>query len=432
MSLKQSINSKLRIVEPVFDVANSRAEYRLPADMMFFSDFRLVNVGSTTTNASLYNAVLGAEAHIKAIRLFDGATELSAVNDFPQWRSYQKLMVSNDGASDVGAILSRNSLGFIGHGAENIINASYNETPDVQSANVATLSDFGQVGQKAWISLKSIFPFLQSIPVMPTSLFRQLRVEIEYNSAANMAELLIAPGITTLSSSRALLLADEIQDPEQEASIMKKLIESPIRFKGLVQDQFQLNAVAAPASGAVSHSQTQRLRGFDGSYVHELIVKVVPQTVPLVPGGTDQNPFGAVGSKSLYNPQLQVAVNGQNIIPRDGLRGKMRALAMTTDSMGSLDLPVSCARLPQQNPGNGYAGVPLNGRSQYLPYAIDIEQYVEDMQLTIQRDAVSANADLIASYNIVCFGLIDRALVFEQGAGMVGGDSRYKIINLSN
>lgn len=429
MSLKQGINHRLRIVEPVYDVANQRAEYRLPADMMFFSDFRLINVGSSVANATLYNAVLGAEAHIRAIRLFDGATELDAVNDFPQWRSFQKLQVSNDGAADVGSVLSRNRLGFIAQGRDDILEATFADTPELSSSAAASLANFGRVGQKAWISLKSIFPILQAVPVMPTGVFRQLRVEIEYNSAAAMTKLIVDDQVANLSSSRALLLADEIQDPEQEKTMMKAFASAPIRYRGLVQDQFFLQNVAAPAAGAVVHTQTQRLRGFDSSYVHSLIVKVVPR-VMRQPVANTNNPFGQLGSQVLYSPEVQVAVNGQNLIPREGLRGKMRALAMTTDSVGSLDLPIQVAKLGQKFNDKGLDGIVEQGRGLYLPYAIDVEQFVEDMQLTITRTAISDNAELVASYDVLCFAHVDRAIVFEKGAGMTGGDSRYRIVNI--
>ncbi len=85
-SAKNLVAHKLRIFEPVYDVANSRAEYRLPADVMFFSDLRLINVGAAANNATEYNSLLGAECMIRSIRLMDGATEIDAVNDFPQWR----------------------------------------------------------------------------------------------------------------------------------------------------------------------------------------------------------------------------------------------------------------------------------------------------------------------------------------------------------
>lgn len=416
------------------DVANNRAEYRIPADLVYFSDFRLINVGSSVLNATKYNAILGAEAHIKSIRLMDGATELDAVNDFTQWRSILKLQRNNDGQSNVGSFLAKNTLGFLAEGGERINEDNFGNGPNLDTAPDALIQGFGQVGQKAWISLKTIFPFLESTPIMPTNVFRQLRVVVEYNSGVEMQELVTAANIPDIQSSRALLLADEIQDPEQEAAMMKRFMEQPLRWRAEVNDAYLLNAGPATADQVGQRAvpqgiQTQRLRGFDSTYLHNLILKITPLAVPTSAPNVNK-PFGKLGSTVQYQPQVQIAVNGANLIPREGIRGKMRALAMTTDSLGSLDLPPSCARFPQKFPNNGLGADVQNMAGEYLPYAVDIEQFVEDLQVSISRTAVFNNAFTSDQYRIEAFGLVDKALVFEQGAGMGGGDSRYRIVNV--
>jgi hypothetical protein len=417
----------LHIIEPVVDLPNNRAEFRLPIDTMFFSDLRLINIGTSTVNATQYNSILGAESVIQSIRLYDGATEIDAVNDFPQWRAVQKLRVSNDGAISVGRVLSKNGVGYILSGTNDLTAATYGTSPVVETAQGA-----GTVGQQAWVSLKSIFPFLAQVSVLPTSIFRQLRVEIEYHSSVDLANYVVDATLTTAVTSHALLLADEITSPAARMAMLEQFAATPIKWKSPVEDSFLLNA-NAPADNdgqrVVPTEQSQRLRAFDAHYVHDLVIKIVPLATPISAADTNKV-FGAVGSLSQYNPSVQIAVNGANVHPREGLRGKMRALAQLTDAIGSIDTMALQTFAGFTFNANAASAPLITTAGQVAIWGSDIEQSVDDLTLTVRRSGVFGNPQTYEQARVYVFGQCAKALVLGQGAGTEAGQAAYTMVNL--
>jgi hypothetical protein len=414
-------------MEPVIDLPNNRAEYRLPVDTMFFSDLRLINVGTSTVNVTEYNSILGAESVIQSIRLYDGATEIDAVNDFPQWRAVQKLRVSNDGAISVGRVLSKNGVGYILSGTTDLTTGNYAEGPLVETAQGA-----GTVGQQAWVSLKAIFPFLAQVSVVPTSIFRQLRVEVEYQSSADLANYVVDATLVNAVTSRALLLADEITSPAAQIAMLEQFAAAPITWKSPVEDSFLLDA-NSPADNAggrvVPTEQTVRLNAFDAHYVHDLVVKIVPLITPESANNVHKV-FGAVGSLSQYNPSVQVVVNGSNVHPREGLHGHMRALAQLTDAIGSIDTMAL----------QTFAGFTFNDKAaiaeiittagQVALWATDIEQPVADLNVTVRRSGVFGNPQTYEQARVYVYGQCAKALVLGAGAGTPAGQAAYTITNM--
>jgi hypothetical protein len=317
MSAKESIAYKTHIVEPVYDVANQRAEWRfdLP-DTCYFADARLLDMGAwSASGATAANGLLGSECPIRAIHLMDGGTTLDSINDFPQWRAVQKLQVKNDGAISVGRWLSKNKVGYIVSGEMDATDGAFGQAQDItvaqdQGNGVATTA---ANAQKAWISLKSVFPFLAHSAVLPTNIFRQLKLVVEFNSATQMADLVAAAGRTDVASTRGIVVIDELEDSAAKVAAMSKY--EGVRWSGVVQDRWQLDAVTAATS---PQSVNQKIRGFDGMWVDDMVVKLTPQTVPLNGAGAIK-PFGALGSLSVPNANFQVRVNGQNKLPRAGV-----------------------------------------------------------------------------------------------------------------
>jgi hypothetical protein len=428
MAGKNLVPHNLRIVEPVVDVANSRAEYRFQPDRCYLADARLINVGvNEAGGGTQYNSVLGAESVIKSMRLMDGATELDAINDFPQWRAVQKLGVSDDGAISVGRYLSQNGLGYIAAGDPDTIANTYGNGPDIQTAQPSA-----GAGTKAWVSLKSVFPFLRACTILPTSIFRQLRVEIEYHSSAEMANFVVDATQVALTTARALLLVDEVADPAFAAAALKSFAASPPAWRGVVNDSWLLDATTATADTAAdrvqSQEQTQRLRAFDSQYLHNLVVKVTPLATP-TSGANVNKPMGSLGSQAQYAPSWQLSVNGQNVLPREGIQGYNRALAATTDCLGTLNVAQIQTFSGFVFNQNGASAAVANTAGQAALWAQTIEQPIENLQMTIRRSGVFNNAQTYQQQRIQCFGEVAKQLALAPGAA-AGAPSSYRILNV--
>ena len=53
-------NTTTRIIDPVFDRAGFRAEFRLPPGNVYMSNMRLLNIGITSSLDDSYNNLVGA------------------------------------------------------------------------------------------------------------------------------------------------------------------------------------------------------------------------------------------------------------------------------------------------------------------------------------------------------------------------------------
>jgi hypothetical protein len=113
-----------------------------------------------------------------------------------------------------------------------------------------------------------------------------------------------------------------------------------------------------------------------------------------------------------------VRVNGANKIPREGLVGKNRRLAGCTDVLGNWNVPSFQIY-------NGF--IFNNGISADLQTsigaadftALDIEDYCEDLQVTIRRSAGHAQVDLNQAINVSVWGHVSKALIVNASGDYV-------------
>jgi hypothetical protein len=359
---------------------------------------------------------------IKSIGLYDGATPIDTIQDFPNWRAIQMLNVSNDSSISVGRYTAHNDVGYIVEGIENLTEGAFGEAQDISIAQPNNA-----VGDLAWLSLRTVFPFLAASDIIPTNIFRQMRLVIEWNSPAEMVQLIATVAVTDVASTRPLLAIDEML-PSPERDAMLKSYQPP-SWNTVVKDSFNLPAQAGTADNAaarvIPQEINQKLRGFNGQYVRDVVVKVSPLTSPVAAGVNAA--FGALGSTSQWASSLQLVVNGSNVMPRQGVAGKMRALAAYTDSLGSIPTFFSQATNGQKFVANGISARLQTTVGQLCLFGVDVEEKIDDFQLTIRRSAVFNNPATYANYTINVFGRCARQLVLLPGAGV--SDTKYRIIS---
>ena len=431
MSVKEQVPYVSRIVDPQFNRANFRCEFRLPPDSCYYSDMRLINVGAfCASGATAYNAILGSECGIKAIRLMDGGVQLDALNEAPLYRAIQKVLTRNDGNISVGRYLSHNELGYIVAGQFDSTVATFGEDQDITVAqppgnNCATTAAAAQMG---WMSLKDVFPFLASSPVLPTNIFRELKVVVEFHSLTEMQAYITDATKTDAVTTNPVLLADELADGDMKTAAMARYAGA--RWLGVEHDRVRLPAVTGMAAATaltavVNQSQSSKIRGFDGKYIHDMIVQMTPTTAPV--SAPDVNkPFGSVGSKALRGAVLNVRVNGMNKLPGAGVAGHMRQLALASDTLGTLNVTHAQAALQPIFPENGHNARAALTHGELALMALDIEEAVEDLQISVSRDGVynagTDNDPINQAIDINVWGRVSKALVVAPGGS-------YTIVN---
>ena len=236
-------NVHSRIFDPVLDRSGLRAEFRLPSETAFLSDLRLINVGITSDSATdSPNPLLGVMSAIKSIRLLDGSTVLDQINVATIYNAFRNANQVNDSNLSMNRFLKyvRNGYVYQGDYTINAGNQMDIGPPLITEQNPNTYTGSALNAKRAWISLKDMLPFLRSSLVLPTSVFTQLRVVIEYNSSADLQYLTTDSTATKATSADALLLAEEVEDGDMKNSLMSQ-------YRGVVFRPIEHELVVAPA-----------------------------------------------------------------------------------------------------------------------------------------------------------------------------------------
>jgi len=414
-SQKESVPYAPLIVEPRFNRSGFQSQFELPSDSAFFADMRLAGVGfSSASGATTYNGLLGAEVPIRQISLLDGGTVLEQV-DFQGWRPLQKVNSRNDRNISMQRYLSHNALGFISEGRVDLrgqVNYGGNDQVDVALNPTNTVGISDAQSEQAWISLKEVFGMLRAMAIVPTNVFTQLRVVIEYSTST---KLVAANTKTDLQTTPPILLVDELLPSDVKRNAMTTF--QGVRFNAVEQDSFLLPAVTGMTDVAgnrtISQTINTQLKGFNSRYVRDLILKFTPTTDQLTGTGANKL-YGQLGSQATYGRNIQVRVNGVDTLPQGGAQGSMRQLAMTTDAMGTLNLLWSQYTIGPQDT-NAIGATVGQTIAEMSPFACDVESLVEDLQVIVTRDGVFGNADLSATIRVDAFARIPKSIVVTQG-----------------
>ncbi len=204
-------NVTTRIIDPVFDRSNLRVEFRLPADSCYLSNMRLVNVAIDSNNAATsYNPQLGALGAIRNISIFDGSVLLEQLTDATLLNAFKNVQAENDYNLSVNRFLKYNDNGYTMSGAPSFVNNTELATNSYQLRTQNPVAN--NVGKKAWISLRDCMSFLRSSSIVPSNIFRQFRVVVEYNDAAALKYLTSVTNATVATSAYAIFLVDEVNE----------------------------------------------------------------------------------------------------------------------------------------------------------------------------------------------------------------------------
>ena len=428
MALTKAATPKIaHIIDPIYYLENSRAEFRLAPGTAYFADLRLINVGiASTAGNTIYNGLLGAEAPIEQISLMDGGVTLESLNRAQYLRAWRKLQSNNSGNISVGRYTTHNALGYLVSGKLDNSDGDYGQGQEADTFQPTPDDTVDATPLQAWISLRDVFPFLAANPIIPTNIFKDLRVVIQFTSSNDLPNFVKNSTLADLSTTRPLLLAEEMDSSEQKVAAMTQY--QGVRWFSWEHDQFRLEALPNPpnttASTAIGDEVaiTNRMRGFTGKYLQSLVIQCSPTDATTFKDGDNNFLFGKLGSKSLFRPSFNVRVNGANKVPREGLIGKNRRLAVCTDVLGNWNVPSFQVYTSQIFPENGISGELPNTVGQADFTALDIEDYCEDLQVTVRRSAAYNQTALNQAINVSVWGHVAKALVVSK-------DGAYTIVN---
>ena len=431
-------------MDPQIYVENGRASFSLDASKLaYLPNMRLLNVGVSANAATEYNRLVGSMSVIRNIRLLDGRTELSALRNPATYLGFKSQQRTNADNKSTASWLKNSMVGLEPDENTNLLNHVYvgNSAVDINQPDAA--ANGTKVG---YLDLMEVFPILGALPCLPTDVFPNLRVEVEFHSQASAQ--ITKDGTKVTKSVRPILAVDCVENPELVRALSRSLKESGARWLEIENDRISAAAVPDAATGGTANKEqpiSQQSMAYVGKRVERLLIcknLQDPANVATKPGKLVLG-YGNLGSMALQAQTTQIRLNGKNVFPGfNGISRPNQRLGLLSDEYGA------CSGFPGSNlykwaktgevilfgaaANEAAADVEVKGKNfaGQLSYdCVRIGAKVADLQIQITRtaDGVTPSAGGVfvrptnEALNINLYAEVDKALV-------MGRDGQYRIV----
>jgi hypothetical protein len=327
-------NLETMYLDPVSFVPNGRCAFELDGTKLaYMSNMRLLNLGTISDSVQNYNHGLGALGLIKNIKLMDARTELSQMRNPAQYLYFKNANRTNATNKSEDSFLTRKAMGYEVQGTNNKIGQIYNTGQSHTTVEATSL---------AYIDLREVFPLLANPEFMtlPTSIFKNLRIEIEFQSNKSFEAL--KDTAVNYTVQRPILAVDIVNNPVLVQNAVNSLMANPILWSEIETDNYTINAVDTSLYGVtdvIRQQSNNNSLGFRGKFVERLLVCKQLQVKSKELNGTEVKGFGAVASsQSVLNESTQFRVNGKNVFNGfNGINRPNEMLGIVSDEYGSLN-----------------------------------------------------------------------------------------------
>ena len=369
---------KTNLIDPTLDKSNRRCEFRFGEDQVILSNMRIANLGITANPGSTYNMGAGAYEVIKSIHLYDGSTLLDQQLEFSKyvaWKNYNKQNSSN---KDLNGFLSGNGLGYEIQGEGTDVAA-----PKINSSFVSRAYTTTETTTfKSWLDLKSCLPMLQSVLYLPTSVFKNLRLVIEFNKAVGTAQNTTAP----------LLIADEMVDSSVKNNLLSAF--KGVEFVCVEHDSIVVDRVFKAGDAADKQQKTSKLlKGFDNKLLNRFVV------VKESSGTNKSTQLASLGSQLCFREKDNVRINGRTLLVGDGLDTPAKSLSSCSDVYGTCNSYSNSLSIPNDAQGQSVLATATGailGEQDYRCFRV--AERIEQMEYQFTRQGVF-NTDVATSNN---------------------------------
>ena len=397
---------RTQYLDPVSFVPNGRCAFELDGDKMaYLSNMRLLDLGVTAGVAHSYSKGLGTLALIKNIRLMDARTELSALRNPAQYLFFKNANRSNAINKSNDSYFKRNALGYE-------INSINNKLQHIYSSGLADTAE--ETTAKGYLDLREVFPLLNNLRVLPTQVFKNLRIEIEFD--AKIANQILVVDNVAITTLRPVLAVDHITNDALVKQEINALMKAGIVWDEVEHDSY---VVAAVDTTAFTNAQTavqnvsNSTLAYKGKVVERLLVCKQLQNKALEVAGNAVQGFGGIASsQSVLNQTIQYRLNGKNVLP--GFNGANRPnerLALVADEWGSTTGFIGSNLYKWGDRANTLADPAEAGQMDWD--CVRLGARVADLQINIQRTNqrdTDAKAATNEALNINCYAEVKKAM----------------------
>ena len=384
MSKYSSSQVQTQYIDPVAFVPNGRCRFELDATKAaYLPNMRILNLGCNSNAATQYNRGLGALALIKNIRLLDAHTVLSSLREVAPYMFFKSCNASNSENKSQKSYTRRNGLGLE-------LDSTTNKLANIYPSGTANLGTAGNESDTAILDLRLVFPILNELSSIPTSIFKNLVVEIEFQSStANQVLTNVGSSVTIL---RPVLAVDYMDNMNLVAPLTQELISNGVNWLEVEHDNYVIPAVDTTAYGAADIVEVQSNNnslGFIGKSLERLLItKQIGDKEQELNNNAVLGFSATASSQALLNQSAQIRLNGRNIMPgNNGIQGNNARLGYMVDTWGDLSLNPSAVQYKWDQTASILNASHEGGQQDFI--GVMIGSRVQDLQISISRDTVN-------------------------------------------
>ena len=392
MSGQYSKSIKPTYFDPRTDLSNRMSEFRLDSGSAYLPNLRLANIGFQGSAQQETARLVGFLGIVKHIRLMDGGVELSSLRFANRYLSWLEQLGNNQDNLNLKSALSRSKVGYMLNSNDKVAH------PDIGPEHSTKCQVAFNESNTGYLDLRHVFPVLNELNHLNTSIFKGLKVVIEYETEDGMIQV---DKTKTHTTHPPILIADEITDPAVAAELSEA--QKNVVWNEVEHDQFLVpDRVAigdALASDTVSSVQTVSsvINGFDNKHVSRVVIMKAFSNLASNFSGNVAIGNGPYSSYSQDAEALQVRINGANIFPANGIDSPSKRAMKLAQAWGKVNI------LPFSNTGSigldnadaalqNDSGVPIAsatkqseivGQSDYIGFSL--EERVRQLNFTFSR-----------------------------------------------
>jgi hypothetical protein len=344
------------------------------------------------------------------------------------FKNYTK---NNTVSSNLNNTLSRNGSGYVYDKPTSALPNDEDSKFD-ENSEFSVIEPFKAAGDikhledettSAWLSLRDLFPMLASVVQLNTSVFKNLRLVIEFSKdfrdyAVELNELEgLVHKFTTL---QPLLCVDEmVGESPMKKTIMAKF--DPISFNAIEQDRVRLPAIV----GRNRVSNTFQIQGFNNKRVNRVCVQKVRAKT-----SANVSPLlGNMGSPAMLDEKHQWRINGSNLYPYQ-ISQYNETLALCNDTWGTSTQPLGGApfvgtdklSIATEDEINIKLHYPLSrellGETSYICGNF-YGTRINELQLTYERFAEGVDRQYGEALTLLMFAEVQKVIVPSKAGGYI-------------
>ena len=374
MTFYSDSNVSTKYLDPKIFTPNARCTFELDqSESAYLPNLRLTFIGAVSDAEVAYNDLVGALALIKNIRLMDGKTVLCSMHEAQFYTGFKNVNKPNEVNQSSASYQDCSGLGFTVNGSTNAIERMASQ---FKANTTAATTD------SATLDLRHLLPMLNSVSHLPTAVFQNLNIQIEFDAVAG--NQVINGNANTLSTLRPVLACDVINNPAVVDNLNKGLKNAT--WLEVEHDFFIIPQSAndgGPNDQLLEQNVNVQINGFNNKHLERILIVKEIGDASLEQSGGNTSGFGKFSSQCCYKQKLQFRVNGRNVLPREGIVGNNERLAHIVDAFGECSAYISSNQYGVNAPLELADGVNLMGQLDYM--GMYIGEDISNLQINYSR-----------------------------------------------